>query len=529
MIPPYSPVTRPHTPRKEEPLVTISIGPQPSVSIRTPTSGISPNININDDQTRPKPIQAGHTPVHNKGPYNYWNPRNSETLPPQTRPELLKRLGYPETPFKRNIGRNLLPPTLYDATPPTLYDRLYPRVREEKFAPPRLQDYLPPTLFDPLSYTEPQAGTSLKKEEPRTGPNPFMKYRSVKDNKQYYREQLLPQPSPPPSQPEKLSVLSHVETERPLALLHVETEKPPAIHPAEVEKLTSLLHVEGEKLSGLLNSEAEETVGLSAGVGNKNGPVPSKVYKAQLKFPPKQLLLPKKPPAIKFEIVNKTKPAIKFANSEEVYPVIYYSDRKSINPDEYLRSKLIDKDKVFRYKSKIRYRNNLPVQSGPVYYPGPSGVPGGDPVSQTTLRNVDSNGFITVLDKDRLYRNDFPKLSEMENYNVTKRQIAPSQMPCHSASKCVLVKESSSIRPAQDVIHSSQVSTLPLPTQLPRPPLSSKLPYLPFASYRTTPPARNELVKSLPTFRPSSVRSGPQYPYHKSYVLAKLKRKDIPK
>ena len=151
----------------------------------------------------------------------------------------------------------------------------------------------------------------------------------------------------------------------------------------------------------------------------------------------------------------------------------------------------------------------------------------------TTQRNVDSNGYISVLDRDRLYRNDFPALGERrierDNYNnVTKRQIASSQVPCHGEIPCVLVKENPSIRPtSQDVIPSSQVSSLPVPTQLPRPP--TKLPYLPFAAYKTKPTSRNEFVKTLPPPTLSSVRTRPQYPYHNSYVLAKLKRKDVPK
>ena len=488
LVPPYPALAKPRHPdgpRKTEPLVTISIGAEPSVSIHTPNRGVSPNIKITDDQTRPKPIHFSHTPIPSKVPYDYLHPTSAVTARPQTRSELLKKLAIPEHAYKRDLVRNFLPPTLYDKTPPTLYDQLYPRGKEEKeFAPPRLQDYLPPTLFDAVSSINRRQPETMKlqsnlKTKTPVPHNPFMKYKSVKDNKDYYRKQLLP-----------------------------ERETSPDDFKQTSENIPS---------------------DLSAGVGNKNGPIPSKVYKAQLKFPPKQLLLPKKPPAIKFEVINDTKPAVKFEGSEEVYPVIYYSDRKSINPDEYLRSKLIDRDRVYSYKSKIRYRDNLPVQTEQPFYQSPTEELT-DVKKTTTQRNVDSNGYISVLGNDRLYRHDFPKSSERDYYNVTKRHIASSQVPCQGTTPCVLVQENSSITYDQDVIPSSQLSSLPFPTQLPRPPLSSsKLPYLPFASYKTTAPTRKEFVKSLPTFTPSSVRTRPQYPYHKSYVLAKLKRKDIPK
>ena len=476
----------PPNPVKPDPLVTISIGPEPSVTVRTPSNGLSPNNKINKiDQSRPEPIQS----VHHHPSILHTNSKPSE---PQTRLELIKRLGYlgyPDAAIKRDLERILLPPTLYDKTPPTLYDEIYPGgPREEsEFLPPRLTDYLPPTLFDsPAPSPGRNSGSERflrKKKEPKMKvPNPFSRFRSVKDKKEYYRQLLLP--SPPPAKtfkPEKLEVSS-------------------------------------------------EDSSLSAGVGNKNGPSPSQVYKASLRFPPKQLISPKKPPAIKFEVINETSPAIKFDGSEEVYPVIYYSDRKSINPEDYLRSKLIEKGKTYSYKTKIRYRNNRPVQER-------EREEMTDVLADmiaTTPRNVDSNGFISVLDRDRLYRNDFPAQSErrteIDNYtdNVIKRQTAPSQVPCQGETPCVLVKENSSIRAtSQDVILSSQVSSLPFPTQLPRPP--TKLPYLPFAAYKTKPTSRNEFVKTLPSPTLSSVRTRPQYPYHNSYVLAKLKRKDVPK
>ena len=147
--------------------------------------------------------------------------------------------------------------------------------------------------------------------------------------------------------------------------------------------------------------------------------------------------------------------------------------------------------------------------------------------------------YINVLKRERLYRKDFP-ISEPRSYEddiLTRRQlIISSLVPCKRTSRyilddCVLVRRnSSSINYDQEVTPSTQISNLPNPTQIPRPPLSpSNLPYLPLAKYKSPKNGykSDKVVKSLPVL--PAARNSPQYPFHNSYVLAKLKRSDVPK
>ena len=500
-------------------LVTISIG-----------QGLEPSVSISAGQVSkpdivsPKPIESSIPPKqilfptsNNISPpiipHNNLEHGNAVKIDPKTI-EALEKLGFHYQPeITREIPLHHLPPTIYDKAPPTLYEQVHENKRVEQvlFAPPKLSDYLPPTLFDPetsinkpqMSYRSvmearpPKATQAMYEEEKEVSHptiNPFEKFIS-KDNDQYYSK-----PKPPPY--------------------------------TSIQKLP-----------------------LNVGVGSKSGPSPGKVYKAQLRYP---VIPPSPTPAIKFEVYNKSQPAIRFENSKKVFPVKYLteSERKSLHPDEYLNSKLIDKNKTYKYKSMIRYNNHEPYRSEKVTYPKPSDLKHENDIDEK---------YISVLERERIYRNDFPtsrypndlkdpkedfediekkffKIFERERVYrndfpiqeeniVTKRQITPSSVPCHGNSKyfmenCVLVKRNSSIMYDQEVIPSSQVSTLPFPTQIPRPP--SKLPYLPLAKYKsTTIKQEQNLIKSLPTL--PSVRNNPQYPNHNSYVLAKLKRSDIPR
>ena len=203
---------------------------------------------------------------------------------------------------------------------------------------------------------------------------------------------------------------------------------------------------------------------------------------------------------------------------------------------------MIPEKKTFSYKSKIRYDSNKPYRSENFFYPSPSKE--SDEKLQIILererlyRHDFKNSFKSDLQKkeareieETIFRHEFPKPvanRRRDDESLFKISAKINSVPCHGATKyfleeCVLVKRNSSIIPYdQEVIPSSQVSTLPLATQIPRPPFSNPiLPYLPLAKYKSN---LNNLVKSLP-----SVRSKPQYPSHNSYVLAKLKRSDIPK
>ena len=280
---------------------------------------------------------------------------------------------------------------------------------------------------------------------------------------------------------------------------------------------------------------------VSVGVGSKSGPSPNQVHKATLKYP----IMPTKAPSIKFEMLNSSRPAIKFSGSDEAYPIRFLSSERKNLAEDFIKSKLLEKGKSYKYTSKIRYNGNSPYRSERVVYPKPKQI------SNEALENFEE--YVSALDRDRIYRNDFPndnpitketKVKERlfrqdipEENDVSERRIDPDFVPSHGSSKLsmkkyVLVKRNNSINYDQEVIPSSQISKLPYPTQIPKPPFSTKkLPYLPLAKYKTSVKTSSE-VKSLPVVPPSPstpVRNSPQYPHHNSYVLAKLKRSDIPR
>ena len=495
--------------------ISISIGKQglqPSISIsRGQVSKEDPKKSYNSrppkqillsarDNIRPLnvnplvPPQPSPPSPPAEPPHHYLEQRNLIKIQPRTI-ELLRKLGFHYKPddVKREIPAPRLPPRLYDQSPPTLYDPVQSEYLNNKltFAPPKLNNYLPPTLFDPETSLN-RARSAMHDSEKETRENPFLKFVS-KDKKNNYYTNIEP-PQPVPSAPLNAGI-------------------------------------------GL---------GRNIGVGNKDGPSPDNLYKAKLRYP---MIPNRKVPAIKFEVYNNSKPVIRFQESDEVYPLktLSSSERKTLHPNEYLSSGMVDKEKAYKYMSKIRYNNNDPYREEHVVYMKPS---------------VDKNKFISVVEKERLYRKDFPKavkqvhdkdivdeferlyrkdfpraLNERvdEDIEVAKRHVSPSSsqaVPCNNnvTDNCVLVKRnSSSIIYDQQVIPSSQVSSLPLPTQIPRPPFSiAKLPFLPLAKYKTNGiKTKQSIKKYLPTL--PSVRSIPQYPIHNSYVLAKLKRKDIPR
>ena len=466
-----------------EPSISISNGAsgnpdlaEPGFPRRPPKQIVFPTTKLQNNQPLPPPT----SPVPQLKMDEF---HNSFKIQPRTI-ELLKKLGFhyqPET--QREVPSpplaappTHLPPRLYDKTPPTLYNPVYSKYSKDmvdnsvEFAPPKLGDYLPPTLFDPATSINKPPSTLIKSE---LFSNPFLKFVSKEDRNNYYTKS---------------------------------------------------------------DSSPEESVSaqpLEVGVGSKTGPSPDQVYKAQLRYP---MGIGNKVPAIKFEVYNKSQPAIRFEDSDQAYPVLYYpsSSRKEELPEEVEETLYRNKNK-YKYKSKIRYKDNKQYREKDVFYQNP-------------LNDVDEK-YVSVLERERLYRNDFPsstprtderlyrkdfprstpRIDEDFSQSVHKRKIdMRSSVPCHD---CVLVKRnSSSIYDDQDVIPSSQISKLPYPTQIPRPPYTpSKLPYLPLAKYKSVKNKSQspKVIKSLPDL--PAARNSPQYPFHNSYVLAKLKRSDVPK
>ena len=246
----------------------------------------------------------------------------------------------------------------------------------------------------------------------------------------------------------------------------------------------------------------------------------------------------------------KKEPALKFEHSK------IYRSKISFQPQEkqpqynnsYDSNRQQDTKKTnYEYTSKIRYKNNSPVQNGRPPYSRPQ--PKENHISdqrkpeksnhlEAGLSNTNHQADIHIK-KDRLYRNDFPKDSDVINEridNPDKRQAILSTVPCQGASiyfvnNCVVAtnfddteyyKTHSSFPNIRNEIPASQVSSLPYTTQIPRPPISNGR--KPYRSYEPTIYNLKNTVRSLPQYpTPStshnlqypntSVRSLPQYPH----------------